>query len=51
MTEDEFKRHLYRQLEEDKKNHGKLTSQLYARGKAKKPNKYNYEKSNPKNPN
>ena len=51
MTDDEFKKHLYRQLAEDKKNQGLLTNQLYAKGKPKKPNKYNYEKSNSKNPN
>ena len=50
MTDDEFKKHLYKQLQEDKKNHGVLTTQLY-KNKPKKPNKYNYEKTNPKNPN
>ena len=51
MTDDEFKKHLYRQLAEDKKNHGVLTTQIYGKQKPKKPNKYNYEKTNPKNPN
>lgn len=51
MTDDEFKKHLYRQLEEDKKNHGILTNRLYPKSGNKKPNKYNYEKTNQKNPN
>lgn len=51
MTDDEFKKHLYRQLEEDTKNKGKLTNQLYAKPRNKKPNKYSYEKTNQKNPN
>lgn len=51
MTDDEFKKHLYRQLEEDKRNHGVLTTQIYAKRKPKKPNKYIHEKPNPKNPN
>ena len=50
MTDDEFKRHLYRQLSEDKKNHGQMTARLYPENKGKKPNKYNYEKTNQKNP-
>lgn len=29
MTDDEFKRHLYRQMEVDKKNAGILTHRLY----------------------
>ena len=51
MTDDEFKKHLYKQLEEDKKNQGVLTNQLYAKHRHKKSNKYNYEKTNQKNPN
>lgn len=51
MTDDEFKKHLYKQLQEDKKNHGILTTQLYSKSKPKKPNKYNYEKTNQKNSN
>lgn len=51
MTDDEFKKHLYRQLEEDKKNQGVLTNRLYANARTKKPNKYNYEKPNKKTPN
>lgn len=51
MTDEEFKKHLYRQLEEDKKNYGKMTNQLYTRPRNKKPNKYNYEKTNQKTSN
>jgi hypothetical protein len=29
MTDDEFKRHLYRKLEEDKRNEGILTTRIY----------------------
>jgi hypothetical protein len=51
MTDDEFKKHLYKQLEEDKKNQGVLTNRLYPESKNKKPNKYSYEKHSQKNPN
>lgn len=50
MTEDEFKRHLYKQLEEDKKNRNVLTTQIYGKNRSKKPNKYSNEKPNQKNP-
>ena len=49
MTDDEFKKHLYKQLEEDKKNQGILTNRLYPQ--PKKLNKYNHAKNNKKNPN
>ncbi len=45
MNDAEFRKHLWKQLEEDKKNQGILTSQLY-----KKPNKTKNEKPNKKNP-
>ena len=51
MTDDDFKRHLHRQLEEDKKNHGQLTNRLFAKARAKPTNKYSHEKSTKKNPN
>jgi hypothetical protein len=38
MTDDDFKRHLHRQLEEDKKNHGQLTNRIFAKARVKKPN-------------
>jgi len=31
MTDDEFKRHLYKKLEEDRRNEGILTNRLYNR--------------------
>ncbi len=37
MTDDDFKRHLHRQLEEDKKNHGQLTNRVFAKTTRKKP--------------
>lgn len=37
MTDDEFKKHLYRQLEEDKKNANVLTTRLYTKQKEHKP--------------
>jgi hypothetical protein len=51
MTDDEFKKHLYKQLDEDKKNHGKLTNQLYKKANNKKPNKYSYDKTKQKTSN
>ena len=51
MTDDEFKKHLYKQLEEDKKNQRILTHQLYRQSKPKNSNKYVHEKPNKKNPN
>jgi len=36
MTDDDFKRHLHRQLEEDKKNHGQLTNRIFAKARVKK---------------
>ena len=33
MTDDEFKRHLYRQLELDQKNHGQMTNRIFANPK------------------
>ena len=48
MTDDQFKKLLYRQMEEDKKNRGILTTQLY-KPRHKKPDKYNYEKPKQKN--
>jgi hypothetical protein len=49
MTDDEFKKHLYRQLEEDKKNQRVLTHRLYNNPVSfkKKPVKDN-KKSNQK---
>jgi hypothetical protein len=37
MTDDDFKRHLHRQLEQDKKTHGQLTSRIFAKTPSKKP--------------
>ena len=51
MTDDEFKKQLYKQLEEDKKNQGILTNRLYPATKKKSANKYSYEKNNQKNSN
>ena len=51
MTDDDFKRHLHRQLEEDKKNHGQLTNRIFAKSRTKPTNKYSHEKSTKKNPN
>ncbi len=45
MNDNDFKKLLYKQLEEDKKNQGILTNQLY-----KKPNKIKNEKPNKKTP-
>lgn len=39
MTDDEFKRHLYKRLEEDKKNENILTSRLYSKQTTQKPAK------------
>jgi hypothetical protein len=50
MTDDEFKKHLYKQLEEDKKNQGILTNRLYPKSQPKVSNKYNHAKTNQKNP-
>lgn len=51
MTDDDFKRHLHRQLEEDKKNHGQLTTRLFVKPKTKTSNKYSHAKNTQKNPN
>jgi hypothetical protein len=51
MTDDDFKRHLHRQLEEDKKNHGQLTNRIFAKPKTNSSNKYSHAKTNQKNPN
>ncbi len=48
MTDEEFKKHLHKQLSEDKKNQGILTTQIY---KNKKTSKVKNEKYNQKNPN
>jgi len=37
MTDDEFKRHLYKQLIEDKKNEGILTTRIYPKSQYNKP--------------
>ena len=37
MTDDEFKRLLYRKLEEDKKNEGILTTRIYTKPRYNKP--------------
>jgi hypothetical protein len=49
MTDNEFKKHLYKQLEADEKNKGVLTNQLYPTPKKKTANKYSNEKHNQKN--
>lgn len=38
MTDDEFKRHLYKQMAEDKKNERVLTHQLYKKERPKNNN-------------
>lgn len=44
MTDEEFKRHLYKKLAEDKKNEGVLTNRLYPQ-KESKNNNNTYPKS------
>jgi hypothetical protein len=36
MTDDEFKRHLYKQLAEDEKNKGILTNRIYSKSQFSK---------------
>lgn len=50
MTDEDFKRHLHRQLEEDKKNHGQLTNNIFAKSRAKPANKYSHAKLPKKDP-